>query len=63
MNSRGSRPELQGTPASWESQRDESPTKRREKDPAQKISKVSESEGKGEAPTRNAADNKERYSA
>ena len=61
-NSRGSRPELQGTPASWESWRDESPTKRREEDSAQKIGKVSESEGKGEAPTRDAPNNKERCS-
>ena len=38
---------------------DESPTKRREEDSAQKIGKVSESEGKLEAPTRNTPDNKE----
>ena len=55
-------PNSQGAPASWESWRDESPTKRREEDSAQKIGKVSESEGKGEAPTRDAPDNKERCS-
>ena len=58
-NSRGSRPKHQGTPASWKSQRDETPTKRREEDSAQKIGKVSESEGQGEALTRDTPDNKE----
>ena len=58
-NSRTSRPERQGAPASWESQSNETPTKRREEDSAQKIGKVSESEGQGEAPTCDTPDNKE----
>ena len=55
-------PNPKAPPASWESRRDESSTKRREEDSSEKIGKVSESEEKGEAPTCYALDNKERCS-
>ena len=55
-------PKPKAAPTSWESRRDETPTKRREEDSAQTIGKVSESERQGEAPTCDAPDNKERHS-